>query len=98
MTILDELNEDWGIIKINPGVTIWWTVGLIFIFTSYIFLSEMSPDYTVGFPLFAMGFAFFTFGSNRFSTAQSRSKFHEINEKLKKLDEIESSLKKIECT
>lgn len=98
MTILDELLEDWDVIKINPVVTLWWGAGLIFIFTSYFFLSRVPPDYPVGFPLFAMGFAFFTFGSNRFSTAQSRSKFNEISEKLQKLDAINDSLKKIEDT
>jgi hypothetical protein len=98
MTILDELNEDWEVIRINPMVPFWWSTGLIFIFVSYFFLSRVPPNFPVGFPLFAMGFAFFTFGSNRFSVAQSRGKYNEINEKLKKLEEINDSLKKLEET
>jgi tetrahydromethanopterin S-methyltransferase subunit G len=92
MPILDQIIDDWRIIKSEPLIAFYWIFGILITIVGGSILNATPSNPQFGFPFLAIGFAFAVFGTNIYSNNKSRRKIYEI---LRKLEAIEKSIQEL---
>jgi len=83
-----DLEKDKKIVHEDPLILLWFTLGPICLLSGLLLVSTVSPNYSVGFPLFTIGLSVCIYGLNRYYNVKSSMRLNEIDNRIKEIERI----------